>query len=52
MRARELRPRLKILYMSGYSRNGKVDTDVHLIQKPISQTELATRIRDFLDLSH
>jgi CheY-like chemotaxis protein len=55
-RARQLRPKLKVLFMSGYSRNsvvhnGKVDTDVHLIQKPISQTELATRIRDLLDLS-
>jgi len=53
-RARTLRPKLKILYMSGYSRNsvvhnGKVDQDVQLIQKPVSQTELATRIRDLLD---
>ena len=42
--------------MSGYSRNsvvhsGKVDRDVQLIQKPVSQTELATRIRDLLDTS-
>ena len=49
-----LKPSLKILYMSGYSRNsvvhnGKVDRDVQLIQKPISQSELATRIRDLLD---
>ena len=53
-RARQLRPKLKILYMSGYSRNsvvhnGKVDVDVQLIQKPVSQTELALRIRDLLD---
>jgi PAS domain S-box-containing protein len=53
-RARQLRPKLKILYMSGYSRNsvvhnGKVDPDVQLIQKPVSQTELATRVRDLLD---
>jgi CheY-like chemotaxis protein len=53
-RARALRPKVKILYMSGYSRNsvvhnGKVDPDVQLIQKPVSQTELAMRIRDLLD---
>jgi CheY-like chemotaxis protein len=53
-RARRLRPKLKVLYMSGYSRNsvvhnGKVDRDVQLIQKPVSQAELATRIRDLLD---
>jgi PAS domain S-box-containing protein len=53
-RARQLRPKLKILYMSGYSRNsvvhnGKVDIDVQLIPKPVSQTELAARIRDLLD---
>jgi PAS domain S-box-containing protein len=53
-RARRLRPKLKILYMSGYSRNsvvhnGKVDRDVQLIQKPVSQAELATRLRDLLD---
>jgi PAS domain S-box-containing protein len=54
-RARQLRPGLKVLFMSGYSRNavvhnGKVDLDVQLIQKPISHGELATRIRDLLDL--
>ncbi len=40
--------------MSGYSRNavvhqGRVDVDVQLVQKPVSQAELATRIRDVLD---
>jgi PAS domain S-box-containing protein len=54
-RARELRPKLKILFMSGYSRNsvvhnGKVALDVQLIHKPVSQSELATRIRDLLDV--
>ena len=53
-RARQLRPKLKIFDMSGYSRNavvhnGKVDLDVRLIQKPVSQSELAERIRDLLD---
>ena len=50
-RARELRPGLKVLFMSGYSRNavvhhGRVDLDVQLIQKPVSLKELTTRIRD------
>jgi PAS domain S-box-containing protein len=53
-RARQLRPGLKILFMSGYSRNsvvhnGKVDLDVQLIHKPVSQSDLANRLRDLLD---
>jgi PAS domain S-box-containing protein len=53
-RARDLRPGLKVLFMSGYSRNavvhqGRVDLDVQLIQKPVSLHELSTRIRDMLD---
>jgi len=54
MRARELRPGLKVLFMSGYSRNavvhhGRVDLDVQLIQKPVSLQDLTARIRDMLD---
>ena len=53
-RARELRPGLKVLFMSGYSRNavvhhGRVDLDVQLIQKPVSLQDLTARIRDMLD---
>ena len=53
-RARELRPGLKVLFMSGYSRNavvhhGRVDLDVELVQKPVSLPDLAARIRDMLD---
>jgi CheY-like chemotaxis protein len=53
-RARELRPGLKVLFMSGYSRNavvhhGRVDLDVQLIQKPVSLKDLTARIRDMLD---
>jgi PAS domain S-box-containing protein len=53
-RAQELRPGLKVLFMSGYSRNavvhqGRVDLDVQLIQKPVSLQDLAARIRDMLD---
>ncbi len=54
-RARQLRPGLKVLFMSGYSRNavvhqGRVDRDVQLIQKPVALTELAVRIREMLDV--
>jgi signal transduction histidine kinase len=53
-RARELRPKLKVLFMSGYSRSavvhqGRVDLDVQLIQKPISLLDLSTRLRDALE---
>jgi DNA-binding response OmpR family regulator len=52
--ARQLRPGLKVLFMSGYSPNavvhqGRVDLDVRLIQKPVALHELSTRIRDMLD---
>jgi PAS domain S-box-containing protein len=52
--AKALRPGLKILFMSGYSRNavvhhGRVDPGVKLLQKPISQTGLARRLRELLD---
>jgi CheY-like chemotaxis protein len=53
-RARELRPKLKVLFMSGYSRNavvhqGRLDFDVQLIQKPVSLQDLSVRLRDMLD---
>jgi PAS domain S-box-containing protein len=53
-RARVLRPKLPVLYMTGYSRNavmhqGRLDEGVDLIQKPISQGQLATRIRQVLE---
>jgi len=45
---------LKVLYMTGYSRNavvhqGRLDEGVDLLQKPISQAELAHRVRVILD---
>jgi DNA-binding response OmpR family regulator len=53
-RALALRPTLRVLYMSGYSRNavvhhGRLDEGVELLQKPITQTHLAARVRDLLD---
>jgi CheY-like chemotaxis protein len=55
-RAQSLRPRLPVLYMTGYSRNavthqGRLEQGVALLQKPISQSQLATRIRELLDRS-
>ena len=53
-RAQALRPGLNVLYMTGYSRNavmhhGRLDEGVELLQKPVSQGQLATRIRAMLD---
>jgi len=47
-------PGLKVLFMTGYSRNaivhhGRLDPGVALIQKPISERELAERLRKILD---
>ena len=55
-RAKELRPSLKILFMTGYSRNaiihqGRLDAGVDLIQKPITSEELSTTLRKILDPS-
>lgn len=53
-KATQLRPQLKVLYMTGYSRNavvhhGRLDQGVELLQKPISTQVLASRLRDMLD---
>jgi PAS domain S-box-containing protein len=52
--AQKIRPALRVLYMTGYSRNavvhhGRLDEGVDLLQKPISQSVLAARVRDVLD---
>ena len=52
--AQEVRPALQVLYMTGYSRNavvhqGRLDEGVELLQKPVSQGELANRVRAILD---
>ena len=51
--ALKLVPNLKVLYMTGYSRNailhhGRLDPGVALIQKPFSQSALAVRIERML----
>ena len=47
-RAQRVRPGIKILYMTGYSRNavvhqGRLDEGVELLEKPIFQAKLALR---------
>jgi signal transduction histidine kinase/CheY-like chemotaxis protein len=49
-------PGLRVLFMTGYSRNaivhqGRLDAGVSLLQKPIAQATLACRIREMLDRS-
>lgn len=50
----QLRPALKVLFMSGYTANvivhhGVLEPDVEFIQKPFSVTGLARRVREVLD---
>jgi two-component system, NtrC family, sensor kinase len=52
--AKERQPSLKVLYMTGYSRNaivhqGRLDPGVDLIQKPLTSEHLASAIRKVLD---
>jgi two-component system, NtrC family, sensor kinase len=52
--ARVRQPALKILFMTGYSRNaivhqGRLDPGVDLIQKPLSSDQLAATVRRVLD---
>jgi len=52
--AAELRPGLKVLFTTGYSRNaivhhGRLDGGVQLISKPFTFDQLAARVRDVLD---
>lgn len=50
-----LRPGLRILFTTGYSRNaivhhGRLDSGVQLITKPFTFEQLAARVRDVLDM--
>ena len=52
--AKQQRPLLKVLYMTGYSRNaivhqGRLDPGVDLIQKPLTSELLAVAVRRMLD---
>ncbi len=53
--ARALRPDIKVLFTTGYARNaivhqGRLDPGVELITKPFTRIQLASRIRDVLDV--
>jgi signal transduction histidine kinase len=48
------RPKLPVLFTTGYSRNaivhqGRLDANVHLLSKPYTQVELAQTVRALLD---
>jgi CheY-like chemotaxis protein len=52
--ALRLRPRIKVLFTTGYARNaivhhGRLDPGVELIVKPYTQPDLARRVRRMLD---
>jgi signal transduction histidine kinase/CheY-like chemotaxis protein len=53
-RLRQRYPDLPVLYTTGYTRNaivhqGRLDLDVHLLNKPYTQQELAHKVRELLD---
>jgi CheY-like chemotaxis protein len=53
-RARSLRPKLKVLYMSGYAtpiltQRGILEPGVQLLQKPFTRASLARRVRQVLE---
>lgn len=53
-RARAIRPGLKVLYTSGYTRNaivhnGRLDAGVEMIAKPFTYQALSSRVRQILD---
>jgi len=48
------RPKMKVIFMSGYpqevlARQGTLDPDIHLLQKPFTAEELTQKIRQVLD---
>ncbi len=53
---KKVRPEIKVLFMTGYSRDaivhqGRLDPGVALVQKPLTQELLAAKIREVLDAS-
>ena len=53
--ASKIRPSLKTLFTTGYARNaivhqGRLDPGVELLTKPFSYADLASRVRDMLDV--
>ena len=55
-RIAEIRPNVKILYMSGYTENvighnGMLDAGIRLLQKPFNLRDLKSKVREVLDAS-
>ena len=55
-RVSEIRPNVKVLYMSGYTENvighnGTLDAGVRLLQKPFNLRDLKDKVREVLDAS-
>jgi signal transduction histidine kinase/CheY-like chemotaxis protein len=53
-KAKAMKPALPVLFTTGYTRNaivhqGRLDPDVHLLNKPYTQQELARKVRALLD---
>lgn len=53
-KVRKKYPGLPVLYTTGYTRNaivhqGRLDPDVHLLNKPYTQRELAQKLRELID---
>ena len=51
---RQVYPGLPVLFTTGYTRNaivhqGRLDPDVHLLNKPFTQQDLARKVRELLD---
>ncbi|HET9870082.1 MAG TPA: ATP-binding protein, partial [bacterium] len=51
---KKLRPKVKVLFMSGYpqevlARQGTLEPGIHLLQKPFTAEELARKVRQILD---
>jgi CheY-like chemotaxis protein len=52
--AKQQQPGLKVVFMTGYSRNaivhqGRLDPGIELLQKPLASGQLAATIRQVLD---
>jgi signal transduction histidine kinase/ActR/RegA family two-component response regulator len=53
-KVRRLYPAIPVLFTTGYTRNaivhqGRLDPDVHLLNKPFTQQDLARKVRELLD---
>jgi CheY-like chemotaxis protein len=51
---RQIYPAVPVLFTTGYTRNaivhqGRLDPDVHLLNKPFTQQDLACKVRELLD---